>query len=216
MAAKKNYTVGQRFNSLVFLEEIGPVGGKRRAKFLCDCGREHISDIGHVTAGRTTSCNCRRIGNLKAGTRTTHGKSEHGNRTYKSWCHMRDRCRNPNSKRYADYGGRGITVCDRWDSFENFLSDMGERPDGKTLDRYPDVNGNYEPGNCRWATTKQQANNVRRSVFLEFDGRRMTASEWGEEIGICQKLIRQRIKSGWTAEQALTIKPIVGQKIKID
>jgi len=129
---------------------------------------------------------------------------------------MRDRCRNPKSKRYSDYGGRGITVCDRWESFENFLADMGERPDGMTLDRYPNVNGNYEPGNCRWATTKQQANNVRRSVILSFNGRSMTASEWGEEIGLCPKLIRQRIKSGWTAEQALTIKPVVGQKIKID
>lgn len=98
--------------------------------------------------------------------RTSHGHAAERtmSRTYRSWMSMRDRCTNPNYKRWEDYGGRGIKVCERWlDSFEAFLADMGERPPGKTLDRYPDVNGDYEPGNCRWATLKEQRANRRDS-----------------------------------------------------
>ncbi len=82
--------------------------------------------------------------------------------TFSSWSHMRDRCKNPNHPKFHHYGGRGIKVCDRWQSFENFYADMGERPAGRTLDRYPNPDGNYEPSNCRWATTLEQRHN--RSV----------------------------------------------------
>jgi len=96
---------------------------------------------------------------------TKHGHSSNGilTRTYNSWRKMKERCLNFEAINFDDYGGRGITVCERWMQFENFLADMGERPEGKTLDRYPDNDGNYEPGNVRWATPKEQYANRRQS-----------------------------------------------------
>lgn len=116
----------------------------------CDCGNTKEVPNRALKNG-TTSCGCK--------TRT-HGMTR--SPTHSSWSNMISRCYNTNNPRYKDWGGRGIKVCDRWrHSFLNFLEDMGERPKGMTLDRYPDPNGNYEPGNCRWATPKQQAENKR-------------------------------------------------------
>jgi hypothetical protein len=119
---------------------------------------------------------------------------------------MKQRCLNKGLRIYQKYGGKGITVCERWlNSFEAFLGDMGERPAGTTLDRYPDNNGNYEPGNCRWATSKQQnrnRNSVRRITAF---GKTMTFYEWAEETGLSSDCLRQRIiYRNWTPEKALT------------
>lgn len=100
------------------------------------------------------------------GNKKTHGYS--GTREHATWLDMRNRCRNPDSKDYPRYGGRGIQVCERWDSFENFLADMGERPPGLSIDRI-DTNGNYEPGNCRWATRTEQSRNRRGNYTAEQD-----------------------------------------------
>jgi hypothetical protein len=132
----------------------------------------------------------------------THGYAK--TPTWHAWTHMRARCRNKNARDYARYGGRGITVDPRWESFENFLADMGERPDGHSLDRI-DNNGNYAPGNCRWAKEITQQNNKRSNRHLTFDGREQTVAEWARELGIkpVDKLYR-RLYRGWSIEQALT------------
>jgi len=133
-----------------------------------------------------------------------------GTAIYTSWQDMKARCNNPNSSRFMDYGGRGIKVCDRWNnSFQNFYSDMGRKPKNKSLDRI-DNDGDYAPDNCKWSTEKQQANNKRNNVFLEFDGFRLSFADWSKRLGIKYSTLRFRIKSGWSVEKTLTMIPTKG------
>jgi hypothetical protein len=115
---------------------------------------------------------------------------------------MRRRCQDRNATAYANYGGRGITVCDRWQTFENFAADMGPMPEGFTLDRI-DGNGNYEPANCRWASYTQQARNLRTNRMLTCDGETHCVSEWAEIKGMSVKTLGTRLSRGWTVERAL-------------
>jgi hypothetical protein len=133
--------------------------------------------------------------------RATHGLS--GSTTRKSWEAMIRRCANTLDKDYPRYGGRGIQVCERWQDFHNFVADMGIKPAGTSLDRI-DVNGNYEPSNCRWETAKGQANNRRSNVLIAFNGRSQTTAEWARELGICPKTLRYRIRAGWSLDDALS------------
>ena len=114
---------------------------------------------------------------------------------------MLDRCRNPNSQHRKDYGGRGIAVCERWYKFENFYADMGARPPGMTLDRYPDVNGDYEPGNCRWATNTQQQRNKRNTIYLEHAGVTQSLCDWEDSLGIPKNVFRDRLRRGWSLDK---------------
>lgn len=136
------------------------------------------------------------------GNNTQHGHSKSGERgrtpTYNSWHAMWRRTTNPNHHAWYRYGGRGVRVCARWRDFDAFLSDMGERPDGATLDRYPDNDGDYEPGNCRWATRTQQANNRRNSVALSAFGTVMTVAEWSRAHGVRIDTIHKRLDAGWS------------------
>ena len=114
------------------------------------------------------------------------------------------RCENPKAKNFPRYGGRGITVCERWrTSFEAFLSDMGSRPEGKTLDRI-DNEGNYEPSNCRWATASEQQRNMRSNQWVEFNGERMIVTDWARRLGISHGTLRHRLARGWSVELAFT------------
>jgi hypothetical protein len=122
--------------------------------------------------------------------------------TYLSWVAMRSRCRNPKDSSYARYGGRGISVCERWSSYALFLADMGFRPEETSIDRI-DVNGNYEPGNCRWATQRQQHNNRRDNHVIQWDGRSQTLTQWARELGIGWATLLSRLDR-WGLPRAFT------------
>lgn len=122
--------------------------------------------------------------------------------TWRSWSSMRRRCLRPGSDQYPNYGGRGIRICERWDSYSNFLADMGERPPGTSLDRI-DVNGHYEPGNCRWATQVQQNNNKRTTLMLTVGNRTLSISDWARISGQTRNQLWKRIADGVPPERAV-------------
>lgn len=168
---------------------------------LCDCGRYAYPTASSLASGKSRSCGCLRAERNAQGT-LSHGMSN--TREWLAWKEMRRRCLSPNRKCYANYGGRGITVCDRWAEFADFFADMGTCPPGGTLER-DDVNGNYEPGNCRWIPKSEQALNTRRNLFVVIDGERMALSVACRRLGLRYGRVRDRISVlGWTPEQALS------------
>ncbi len=190
---------GKRFGLLEALEYIG--GSRWRCR--CDCGRESVILTDNLNNGHTKSCGCMRMEGARSATTTHHGSRT---REYKIWAGMKKRCCNPAEPRYADYGARGIAVCERWmNDFPAFIEDMGPAPSTRhSLDRYPDRNGPYSKENCRWATAKQQARNMRNNIFLTYQGVTKLLVEWAEEYGLIYLTLFKRIKRGWPMHEALS------------
>jgi len=142
----------------------------------------------------------------------THGET--GTRLYTTWKGMKYRCSNPRVDSYKNYGGRGISVCARWEDFSNFKKDMGEPPEGMSIDRINNDAG-YFPGNCRWATPEQQQRNRVNNTKLTFSGRTLCLVEWAAMTGIRPSTIGSRIKRGWSIADTLSIKTGQGRKIDL-
>lgn len=200
-------TPGDRFYRLTVIDVAAPTvrtnGALRKCwQCRCECGGEIIVDQSRLRTGNTRSCGCL-YRDSRQSCRVTHGQS--GNATYRSWTAMKWRCLNPNNPYYSYYGGRGITVCERWrESFEDFLQDMRERPPGHSLDRI-DNDGNYEPGNCRWVLPAMQTENRRVTIWVEWRGERIRLTEAIRRSGISKDAVRSRLKLGWSLDDALSV-----------
>lgn len=175
---------------------------------ICICGRQSVIHTYHLTTGKVRSCGCLR--NELSRKRALDGvprKNMDGHSNlpeYSVWHSMKQRCLNTNSRFYRYYGGRGITVCDRWLVFANFLSDMGARPTAKhTLERSDNAKG-YGPDNCRWATRKEQQNNRRANVVIEFNGERRNITQWAHSLGVPVSTIWMRLQRGFRIDQVLS------------
>lgn len=197
---------GQQFGFLVALDRAThPKYSGVHWRCRCICGAEVLVPPCRLLRDRK-SCGCK-TSELQSKGKRTHGCGKVGSRTpeYMIWCTMRRRCNNPRNKKYPDYGGRGITICPRWDSFENFLADLGARPSPEhSLDRR-DNDGPYDPKNCRWATLKEQASNKRSNRILTHNGLSQTLTQWAKEVGIKPHALMHRLdRFGWSVERALT------------
>lgn len=196
--------VGKRFGRLVVLEDLGSVrtgkkSYRRNVKCLCDCGNTTIVARSHLVTGHTQSCGC-----YQRDIRITHGQSN--SHLYHIWEQIKQRCCNPNDGGYANYGGRGIYLCDEWMNFEPFATWSYQNGYNRKLsiDRI-DNNDGYFPQNCRWADSYQQMNNTSRNVFIAYNGHKKTISQWSRATGINYRTLHNRIfRSGWPIERALT------------
>lgn len=201
---------GQQFGRLSVSEEADPPFAESKPntwwRCECDCGKVTVVRTISLRAGDTRSCGClsdevRRSTASKA-CRITHGQTK--TREYRIWQGMLQRCTNPNCEEYPIYGGRGIIVCPAWsESFEAFISHMGLRPSPRHSIERLDTNGNYEPGNCRWATPKEQSNNRRDTHYVVFKGERMPIALLADRHSIRQETLRGRLRRGWSLEDAV-------------
>ena len=207
MGAAKN-EIGNRYGRLIVVARA--VGdGPRWWACECDCGGKKDVRGTLLRNGETASCGClhrERSSAAAKATHTRHGQSSGDRRGggYRCWEAMKDRCQNRASRSFPKWGGRGITVTDRWSTFEQFISDMGPRPSPKhTLDRIDNC-GNYEPSNCRWALPVVQMRNRRNNLHLTAFGRTMLLVEWADETGINYFAMRERVRAGWSPERVVT------------
>jgi hypothetical protein len=193
--------IGRTFD---YITVLGPAPFTGKPGFVhceCQCGKQWLVLGAKLKNGNTTSCGCKRTERVVA-MNSSHRMSR--SPEYKSWAEMRQRCLNPKNPRFHHYGGRGISVCPRWlESFGNFFADMGLKPSSAhTLDRI-DVNGNYDPSNCRWATWKQQQNNRRDTVLVEHRGEIRSVTEWSEATGIAKTSLSRYVSNGLSIAESI-------------
>lgn len=201
---------GDRYGSLLVIGEGSHTEDYRGnvmyiAKVVCICGAQFEVRLKSLRDGNTKSCGCGRSDAMPKGIfhhHHSHGMSKTS--TYRIWAGMKKRCMNPKTVGYENWGGRGIKVCDRWMKFENFLSDMGERPDGLSLDRI-DFNGDYEPDNCRWADRATQGFNTRRVIQISINGQIMSMHQAVKLLNVNVSSVREYAeRRGWTYQEAVT------------
>lgn len=202
MANRVRDLTGRTFGRLTGIVRVGSdPHGTATWEFLCECGTRVTRTGTEVTRGKTLSCGCLRR-DIAPVMNATHG--EWGCAEWQTWSSMRARCENVSHKAYANYGGRGIMVCERWSSYENFLADMGRRPSpAHSLDRINNGLG-YTPDNCRWASRSVQSRNRRTNVLIEHNGESLCLAEWGERLGLTGEAIRRRLRDGWSVADAVT------------
>lgn len=205
MGSFKDLT-GKKFNMLTAIEKVGTKNHNTQWLCICDCGNTTTVGGSALTGGKIKSCGCLRH---RESHRKTHGKTD--TRLYFIWRNMLTRCYNSNFRDYKHYGGRGITVCDEWkEDFQTFYEwsvangyDASAERGNFTIDRI-DVNGNYEPTNCRWVDIKAQQSNRRNTLMIEYKGVTKPATEWAKEKEIPYKTLHHRMHVlGWDAERAL-------------
>lgn len=203
--SKVHDITGQKFNRLTVIGRAeNNKYNRAQWKCKCDCGNTIIVSGNALLRENTKSCGCLNYDKLKESKNKTHGMSN--TRIFRIWINMKARCINEKHEAYKDYGGRGICVCEEWkNSFEAFYdwSIKNGYSDKLTIDRI-DVNGNYEPSNCRWITLKEQQNNKRTNHIITYNGESHTIAQWGEKVGINRKILARRINKGWEVERALT------------
>lgn len=194
---------GQRFGRLLALEYVGRSAASHPMWFCeCECGSFLATSGAQLLNGRTRSCGCLKR-DLAGKASVTHGDGNSNVAEYRIWAGMLSRCRNESNAAYPRYGGRGITVCDRWLAYENFLSDMGRRPsEAHSLERERNDEC-YGPGNCKWATRAEQCRNRRSNVVVEFAGESMVLKDAAEAAGLPYKTVHARLKRGWSVGDAL-------------
>jgi hypothetical protein len=195
--------MGRRFGRLT-AQELIVRGRKSYWRCKCDCGKEKVIRQDTLTRNITHSCGCLQKEKVAE---SGHKNKKHGEssmRLFKIWTNMKTRCLNKNYNRYSDYGGRGIKICDNWLIYENFSKWAKENgyQDNLSIDRI-DVNGNYEPSNCRWATMKEQGNNKRTNHFIIFNGETLTIRQWEERYELPSGTIYTRLNHGWSIERAI-------------
>lgn len=203
---------GQQFGRLTVLSEASPrhsPNGDCHRYWLCRCVCETEKEISQSTLrqGKVVSCGCY-WDELKPNHR--HGKCK--TPEYHVWLTMKARCGNPNADAYPRYGGRGIRVCARWMKFENFISDMGERPSASHSVERKDNDGDYEPGNCIWASKAVQSRNRCTNQILEHGGESLTVADWALRLGVSATTLYGRLRRGWSVERVLTEMPNEGPK----
>lgn len=201
---RRPVVIGERYGRLVVIANGGK-GADRRylAVCKCDCGNTCTVMEKHLRSGNTQSCGClKRDRGIKAN--TTHGHSK--THLYRIWASMKDRCKREDCTGFENYGGRGITVCQEWETFEPFHEWALSHgySSGLTIDRI-DVNGNYCPENCRWATMKEQGNNKRDTVKITFNGTTHSLKEWSEILGVNYYTMHKRYKAGKPVEEILKV-----------
>jgi hypothetical protein len=196
--------VGLRFGNLVVLRPLEKVNRlPRQFECKCDCGVITKTTKSQLEHGNAKSCGCEKRMRLGNATRR-HGLSD--TKVHVAWQTMRRRCTAKTNKKYPIYGGRGIKVCERWSVFEKFLEDMGYPPSvNHSIDRI-DVNGDYEPGNCRWATPTQQVRNRTNTIFITHLGRTKPLKEWCDELGVGYNNVRQKLYRGISFDAAINKK----------